>query len=185
MLCVNADAINNPPIPEPISPERDEEEEGEEELTPQQPIPTSEPVLDHTDTPPPTGALEYERKVASSSGKMIIYKVVVDAATGEESSTIIGEEDMPAGPSGFSSFQRSEEPEPEAPAGYEEKGKGKRLALSKRVLAGPSTPRPRQPLSNEDIIRIAAALRVPVREMSDVVAEHQALEPAGPEESDF
>jgi hypothetical protein len=53
------------------------------------------------------------------------------------------------------------------------------------VLAGPSTPRPRQPLSNEDIIRIAAALRVPVREMSEVVAEHEALEPAGPAESDF
>jgi hypothetical protein len=89
-------------------------------------------VLDHTDTPPPTGALEYERRVA--------YKVVVDPATGEESSTIIGEEDMPAGPSGFSSFQRSEEEELETPAGFEEKGKGKRLACRRECWLGHQHP---------------------------------------------
>jgi hypothetical protein len=174
-----------PPYLNHVSPEGEEEEEGEERLTPEEQVHTSEPALDHTDTPPATGALEYERRVVSSTGKIIIYKVVVDPATGQETSTIIGEEDMPAGPSGFSSFQRSEEEVIETPAGFAEKGKGKRLALSKRVLAGPSKPKPKEPLSKEDIIRIAAALRVPVREMSEVVAEHEALEPAGPAESDF
>jgi hypothetical protein len=56
-------------------------------------------------------------------------------------------------------FQRSEEEVTETHVGFAEKGKGKRLALSKRVLAGPSKPKPKDPLSNEeDIVRIAAAL---------------------------
>jgi hypothetical protein len=69
------------PKPKHVSPEG-EEEEGEERLTPEEQVHTSEHALDHTDTPPAIGALEFERRVVSSTGKIIIFKVTMDPTSG-------------------------------------------------------------------------------------------------------